>query len=100
MKTLNRIMFALVLAIVAIPVIYTVSIMITKRKYEKGYAKIHVGDSKQKVTELLGEPGDIEVCYKGDNCHYKQVYYSVIEKWVVVFDGDNNVVDTYYNVSP
>lgn len=73
--------------------------VVKAKRYERGYAQLGVGDTKRDVTQLLGEPSEVEPCYAGEKCAEVYVYYSFMERWGVVFDRDGKVVDKYYNVS-
>ena len=77
------------------------------KQYDRGYAQVAMGQPKQRVIEAMGKPSEIEGCdrpvYSGGKvagqCYQTMVYYSFLEKWVVVLDRDGNVIGKYYNVS-
>src|ERR1044072_9812109 len=70
------------------------------RRFEAGFARIQVGDTKQHVIEQLGQPGEISACFhpkKDENelekkCADQFWYYSFLERWGVSFDSNGRVI--------
>ena len=57
---------------------------------------------KRDVTQLLGEPSEIEGCSPGgdEKCAEVYEYSSFTERWGFNFDRDGKVIHKWYNVSP
>jgi hypothetical protein len=99
MAKAHRIIICVVLAVVLVPLAYVGACSVKAKRYERGYAQVGVGDTKRDVTQLLGEPSEVERCYSGEGCAEVYVYNSFMERWGFVLDGDGKVVHKYYNVS-
>ena len=71
------------------------------RQYENAYLQVNVGDSKEKVTSLFGEPKTIENCpeYEEGKCAEVYRYVGFIEAWGIMFDKNEKVYFKYYKPS-
>jgi hypothetical protein len=83
------------------------------RRIVRAQAQIQVGDSKQKVIALMGQPDRIEKCNDGDTwgltpeqrkfkeqCTDTYVYDTFLRRDDVVFDKNASVLAKYVLVSP
>ena len=82
-------------------------------RYERGYNKIQIGDSKQSVIDMMGEPDERHWCFplRTDNdtperkrfherCVEKYHYVTFLKPYIVTFDKDNRVSGKGYMISP
>lgn len=100
MKTLlAKNILGVVLAGLVFATISIGSCELRKRRLESAFAQVEIGNSKQQVVALLGEPGEIGVCNNDMMCTDRYYYHSFMERWIVYFDKEGNVIDTGYNVS-
>ena len=96
-----------VLALIILPSALIGARAVRAKRWERGYARIEVGQSKQKVVDSLGEPSEIRRCgghvYSDGRvtgeCAETYLYRSFLEDWVVFIDKDGNVIGKSYNVS-
>ena len=105
----------LVIASLAV-VIYFLSAAVSRRrmlkKYDSGYSQIRIGDSKQAVMSVMGEPSRIGRCeYTPFNdkraeeeyrarCLEKYTYEVLFKDYVISFDSDGKVLSKTSAVSP
>jgi hypothetical protein len=98
--------FILIAAIVGIS--YVWSSMPNVPGWKKGYSQIKVGDSKQKVVEILGKPTEIKDCYDTrhssspeivERCAEEYWYIAFMQEWGYVFDKDGKVLTKWHSVS-
>jgi hypothetical protein len=78
-------------------------------RWQRGYPQIAVGDSEQKVLEVMGKPSEIKDCerprYSGNSklwqkCAEEYWYVTFMQTWAVVIGRDGKVIAKWYNVSP
>ena len=108
-KTYTKIIIYTALAIVIAALTFIGACVVRAKKYERGYAQVGVGESKQKVVALLGDPSEIENCHyfihsgvnerDKERCVEMYWYRSFLEDWVFVFDKDGKVISKFYNIS-
>ena len=76
-----------------------------RSRLETGFNSLVPGDSSTRVTEIMGEPGEIEAC--GDpkatdelnrDCRRSLYYYSFIERWIIHLDAEGRVIHKTHNV--
>ena len=104
---------AICLLIVCIPVGYAANDRRLKRKYERALDLIQIGDSKQRVISLMGQPDDREWCYPlptpndsperkkfHEQCVDQFKYVTFLEWYLVAFDKDGQVSWKGRSVSP
>ena|SRR5437899_1672344 len=92
---------------------YGLTIYLTTTKYDRGYAQIKVGDSKDVVVNVMGKPDEIQRCmlvssandtpedkkYR-EKCFEQYWYYSFLKSRVISFDKEGRVLVKGYQVSP
>ena len=82
---------------------------VEKRVNESNYSRIQVGDSKQELVKLYGEPDEITDCSDFKKPSYIEVvrrecvevywYRAFLEQWVFFLDKDGKVVHKAFNTS-
>jgi len=103
MRRFKRIILAsvclLVLAVVAFSFSHHVRLMST-------FDKVKVGDKKETVVQILGQPDEVENCYDSpsvqeptNRCVETYWYKSFLERWGFTFNKDGKVIDKTHNVS-
>jgi hypothetical protein len=102
MRRLRRIILAsvclLVLAVVAFSFSHRVRLMST-------FDKVKVGDKKETIVQMLGQPDEVENCYDSQSveepnrCVETYWYKSFLARWGFSFNKDGKVVDKTNNVS-
>ncbi len=109
MKALK--ILALVLVIVLGLAVFglTLKSYVEKRVNENNYSRIQIGDSKQELVRLYGEPDEITDCsnYKKPSyieavrrdCVEVYWYRAFLEQWIFFFDKDGKVVHKAFNTS-
>lgn len=100
--------------LVSLPLFYLAgSHYLRDRRIVQAHAQIQVGDSKQKVIALMGQPDRIEKCndldtwaltpeqrkYK-EQCTDTYIYDTFLRRDDVVFDKNNIVMAKYVSMSP
>jgi hypothetical protein len=88
--------------------VFTFSWFVRRKTFESNYSQIQIGDSKQKVVQLYGQPEETSDCSKykrpGDleviqtRCVEVYWYRSFLKQWVFFFDKDGKVIHKVYNV--
>jgi hypothetical protein len=78
-------------------------------RWQRGCPQIAVGDSEQRVLEIMGKPNEIKDCerprYSGNlelwqKCAEEYWYVTFMQTWGVVIGKDGKVIAKWYNVSP
>jgi hypothetical protein len=108
--------FSLLLVASAAALIYFLSAAISHRrmlkKYDSGFSQIKIGDSKDAVMSLMGEPSSIGRCEyapftdKGAEeqnrarCLEQYSYGVLLKDYVIYFDGNGKVLGKNSAVSP
>lgn len=71
-------------------------------KIDFGFAKVKVGDKKELVTNLMGQPAKNVPCniaerqrVKDVNCYEIFAYYSLFSYWSIAFDENGKVVKKF-----
>jgi hypothetical protein len=103
----------LVLLLLGSPVLYVANQYRLKKKYERALSQIRIGDSKQRVVSLMGEPEETRWCYPLPNsddtpeqkrfheqCVDQYWYFTFLKPYYVSFDGNNQVSGKDYTISP
>lgn len=92
-KLIVKIVLGFLLGIVGILVFSIGSCEYKRRSMEHAFDKIEVGDTRQAVLELMGEPaaGDVETCKPSEDCRDRYLYYSFMNRWIVYFDKNDRV---------
>lgn len=106
MKRFTAIIITVLLALVIALAALAFSWHVKSKSFSAGYAKLQVGDTKQIVVQVLGQPEEIENCYDSGSkedltkrCVETYWYKSFLERWGLSFDRDGKVIDKTYNVS-
>jgi hypothetical protein len=94
-------------------VLYSANQYRLKKKYERAFKQIQIGDSKQRVVSLMGEPDERRWCYPlpasddtperkrfHDECVDQYWYITFLKPYYVSFDRNNQVSGTGYTISP
>jgi hypothetical protein len=63
---------------------------------QRGYDAVQVGDSNQRVVELMGQPMVTEPCFQTSNC-ISYEYSVYFERWMIYVDQNNHVIDKINN---
>jgi hypothetical protein len=103
MRQFKRIILAsvclLVIAVVAVSLFNHFKLIST-------FAKVGVGDRKETVVQMLGQPDEVENCSGSDSnedvtkrCVETYWYMSFLERWGFSFNKDGKVIDKTHNVS-
>ena len=99
---IRRAIFFLLVILLAV---VTGSYYIRRTRLLTTFTKIQIGDSKQNVVQLLGNPTEVATCrdpnppVDSQKCVETYWYYSFIERWGYAFNADGKVIDKIYNVS-
>ena len=80
---------------------------VQRRAYENSYSQINVGDSKQKLISIYGQPSETTDCsnYKRPSyidalrkdCVEVYWYRSLLEQWIFFLDKDGKIVHKAFN---
>lgn len=105
MKRFGAIVIALVcLMVIGLSVVAFFS-SAKREKLKTGFAVLQMGDPKEKVVEVLGQPEEVENCYDVDQnvepdkrCSQIYWYKPFLERWGVSLNKDGIVVHKTYNV--
>jgi hypothetical protein len=103
----------IVLLLLSSPVLYAANEYRLKEKYERALARIRVGDSRQRVVALMGEPDEREWCYPlptasdtpelkrfHERCVEQYRYSTFMKPYYISFDKDSRVSGKGYTISP
>lgn len=99
------VILALAVALSLVVVVRSVRWHHSHVKHEAGYLTLQVGDSKQKVVELLGPPDELENCHDpagtemARKCRKQYNYFGFFERWSYCTDQDERVIAKYYSAS-
>ena len=107
MAKANKIISCVTVTVIILPLILIGACVVKEKRYERGYARVEVGDSRKDVERLLGEPAEVQSCSGPVNfggrvtgeCAKEYVYYSFLEEWWIIFDKDGKVLGKLYSVS-
>ena len=112
-KVLKYSVITLVLLVISSPVLYVANDYRLKSKYERGLNHIRIGDSRQTVASLMGEPDMRNWCYPlptdhdtserkrfHERCVDTYEYVVFLKSYVITFDKDNRVSGKNYTISP
>jgi hypothetical protein len=112
-KLLRYCLIAVVLLVIGVPVLYAANDYRLKKKYERALNQIQVGDSKQDIVALLGEPDGRYWCYPlptdhdtperkkfHEQCVDEYWYVTFLQPYIITFDKDGRVSGKGHMVSP
>jgi hypothetical protein len=112
-RTIGYIVAAAIAIVIALPFLWMANEGRLKRKYEAALNSIEVGDSEERVVELMGQPDQRNWCFPlptdhdspkdkqfQQQCYIQYTYVTFMEHYGVSFDKDNRVSRTFYSVSP
>ena len=94
MKRIAIYSFALLTLIV---IGYAASLVYHERSRVSRYERLSRGISKPDVLNSFGQPDEIRVCDSSSDCKDYFIYLSFMERWGVVFDNEDRVIDKFYN---
>jgi hypothetical protein len=87
-------------------VILAASHYVRRSRLATTYTKVQMGDSKQTLVQVIGDPNEIAMCQdpnsnvdKSQKCAETYWYYSFLERWGFALNADGKVIDKIYNVS-
>jgi hypothetical protein len=104
MKKLRTILIAGPCLIVVMVSAFTYSCHAKREKLKTGFARVQIGDTKQTVEQVLGQPEEVENCYSDPSvdpekrCIEIYWYKSFLERRGVSFNRESRVVYKTYNV--
>jgi hypothetical protein len=103
----------LVLLLLGSPLLYAGNEYRLKKKYERALRQIQIGDSKQRVVSLMGEPDETLWCYPfptaddtpelkrfHEQCVDQYWYFTFLKPYYISFDRNNQVSGKDYMISP
>ena len=66
-----------------------------RHNLQAGYDALEIGDSRSRVSELMGSPRETEACRDADTRHpcTALYYYVLFERWIIYIDSNGKVVD-------
>jgi len=112
-RLLKYSLIALIVLVLCSPLLYVANDWRLKNKYERGMNQILVGDSKEAVITLMGEPDSRNWCYPSptdhdtperkrfhERCVDEYQYDIFLTSYVVTFDKDSRVSGKNKMVSP
>lgn len=109
MRTLKILGLTMVVALGFAVFGLTLRSYVEKRLNESNYSHIQIGDSKQKIVELYGQPAEITDCSNYKKPSYLDVvrrdcvevywYRAFLEQWIFFLDKDGKVVHKAFNTS-
>jgi len=89
-------LFLTVLLFVFVPVGLIAASEFRRRSLQNAYDDLKLGDSQQRVIELMGSPSSVEPCFNKPNCT-SLFYYALFERWIIYVDSNNQVIDKINN---
>jgi hypothetical protein len=105
-------LITVVLFVFGSSVLYVANDYRLKGKYERGLNQIQVGDSRQSVVALMGEPNERYWCYPlptnhdtperkrfHERCVEEYWYVTFLKPYIVTFDKNDQVSGTNYMIS-
>jgi len=108
-KSHIKVITYIALAVLAIVLLLIGAWIIRARKYERGYAQVGNGDSKQKIIASMGEPSKVEDCHyfmyssvdvrDKERCVEMYWYGLFPDEYIFVLDKDGLVIYKFHNVS-
>jgi len=112
-KLLQYSLIALALLVISAPVLYAANNYRLKKKYERALGQLRVGDCKQAVVSLLGEPDERYWCHPlptdhdtperrkfHERCADEYWYVTFLQPYIITFDKDGRVSGKGHMVSP
>jgi len=96
-QLMKRIAACIVALIILIPIGFAARFVYRERALADQYERLKRGTSKQDVLESFGQPNEVKGCNPNPNCKDYFMYISFMERWGVVFDNEDRVVDKFYN---
>ena len=95
-KRVNNLFFICVLLLILVPVGSIGVHEFGRWQLQTGFDEINLGDSSERVIELLGSPDTVEPCFNEPNC--TSLYFGVFfERWIIYVDSNNHVTDKINN---
>jgi hypothetical protein len=97
MTNVRKILLLSVLASIILPIGFISGREYRRRTLDAGFNSIKNGDSRVKVIEVMGTPDQEETCRYNEDCKYRYLYYSFMERWGVEFDNNYLVLGSFKN---
>lgn len=79
---------------------------VRRKTMSTAFAKVQIGDTKESVVQMLGQPEEVQNCYDSDlsddlskRCVETYWYTSFLERWGFSFTKDGKLIDKTYNAS-
>jgi hypothetical protein len=104
LKKLKTIFIAGLCVSVLVLSAFTYSCHAKREKLKNGFAGVQIGDTKQTVVQVLGQPEEVENCYSDPRADPDKIcievywYKSFLERRGISFNRDSRVVYKTYNV--
>jgi hypothetical protein len=102
-----------VLLLLVLPVLYVANQYRLKKKYDRALSQIQIGDSRQRVVSLMGEPDETRWCYPlptsddtperqrfHQQCVDQYWYITFLKPYYISFDRNHQVSGKGYTISP
>ena len=112
-KFFNNTLLAIFLMVVGVPIFWAANQYRLKKRYNYGLSQIRMGDSKQKVIVLMGQPDATNNCAilgspslnpdgqpRDGGCKEDYRYFTFLKPYIVTFDQKDRVIWKGYQVSP
>jgi len=108
MTTRKKWIVRVFLLLIVLGVIYVWNSLPSARRWEQGYSQISEGDYETKVTDVLGQPTEINACHAsryggnpelGRKCAKEYWYIAFLQEWVYVIDQNGIVIAKWHSVS-
>jgi hypothetical protein len=105
----KKLIICLVILACAGAIYYGIYTFFPNKRYEKAFAQINIGDSKEKAADVFGKSGKIENCHyiiysevkqeTKDKCVEIHWYIGFLEEWGFGFDNEGKVIQRLYSIS-
>lgn len=102
-RTKRLILFVALLIVIALSILGAVYAGRAKR-FSGAYGRVQVGHTKSEVVHLFGDtPQEVTRCDERHarprrNCAEIYWYFSLLERWEVLFNDEGKVIDKGHNV--
>ncbi len=106
MKRLIIIISGILLVLLIIVSVIALSHHERRKKITSTFDKVQLGDTKQSVEQMLGQPEEVQNCLDlrsneepTKRCVETYWYMTFLERWGFSFNKDEKVIDKTHNVS-
>src|SRR5690348_15505420 len=94
-KTIGIVLFV-ILTLLCLPVGFIGACEYRAKTLKSGFDKVQKGDSRQTVIEIMGKPDETASCSWNVDCKDEYDYYSFMQRWMIYFDNEDEVIDKGY----